>query len=176
EADNIIIHVDVVDNNGKVVDSISEMISHMAVNETLNHDFTMTYKVPDYTGKYTLKAYVEAFDGDTIQSNDTLAKQFSCYRDSVGIRDAEQLDWSLGQNIPNPASSVTAIPFTLPQAGQVRISVMAANGQVIFRQESEAEAGTNRIEVDASDWAAGVYYYTMEYRGQRITRKMNIRR
>ena len=174
EADNIIIHVDVVNNSGQVVESISENISHMAVNETKNHQFTMTYKVPDYTGKYTLRAYVEAFDGDTIQSNDTLAKQFSCYRDSVGIRDAEQLDWSLGQNIPNPASAATAIPFTLPQAGQVRISVMAANGQVIFRQETEAEAGSNRIEIDASDWAAGVYYYTMEYRGQRITRKMNI--
>ncbi|MBR4512329.1 MAG: T9SS type A sorting domain-containing protein, partial [Bacteroidales bacterium] len=176
EADNIIIHVDVVDNNGKVVDSISENISHMAVNETKNHDFTMTYKVPDYTGKYTLRAYVEAFDGDSIQSNDTIAKQFRCYRDSVGIRDAERLDWNLGQNIPNPASSVTAIPFTLPQAGQVRISIMTANGQVIFRQETEAEAGANRIEVDASNWAAGVYYYTMEYRGQRITRKMNITR
>ena len=176
EADNIIIHVDVVDNNGKVVDSISENISHMAVNESKNHDFTMTYKVPDYTGKYTLRAYVEAFEGDSIQSNDTIAKQFRCFRDSVGIRDAEQLDWSLGQNIPNPASGITAIPFTLPQAGQVCISVMAANGQVIFRQESEAEAGSNRIEIDASGWAAGVYYYTMEYRGQRITRKMNITR
>ena len=76
----------------------------------------------------------------------------------------------------NPASNVTAIPFTLPQAGTVRISVMTANGQVIYRQETEAEAGSNRIEVDASDWAAGVYYYTMEYRGQRITRKMNITR
>ena len=53
---------------------------------------------------------------------------------------------------------------------------MAANGQVIFRQESEAEAGSNRIGIDASNWAAGVYYYTMEYRGQRITRKMNITR
>ncbi|MBQ6666688.1 MAG: hypothetical protein IJM65_01075 [Bacteroidales bacterium] len=176
EADNIIIHVMVINDSNRVVDSISENISHMAINETKNHDFTMTYKVPDYTGKYTLRAYVEAFDGDTIQSNDTIAKQFRCYRDSVGIRDAEQLDWSLGQNIPNPASSVTAIPFTLPQAGSVRISVMAANGQVIFRQETEAEAGSNRIEVDASDWAAGVYYYTMEYRGQRITRKMNITR
>ena len=176
EADNIIIHVDVVDNNGKVVDSISENISHMAVNETKNHDFTMTYKVPNYTGKYTLRAYVEAFEGDTIQSNDTIATQFRCYRDSVGIRDAERLDWSLGQNIPNPTGAVTAIPFTLPQAGTVRISVMTANGQVIFRQESEAEAGGNRIEVDASNWAAGVYYYTMEYRGQRITRKMNITR
>jgi hypothetical protein len=56
------------------------------------------------------------------------------------------------------------------------MSVMTANGQVIFRQEVRAEAGENRFELDASDWAAGIYYYSMEYRGQRITRKMNITR
>jgi hypothetical protein len=129
EAENVLLHVEVVNDSNRVVESISENISHMAINETKNHAFTMTYKVPNYTGRYTLRAYVEAYSGDTIQSNDTLAKQFSCYRDSVGIADAEQLDWSLGQNIPNPASAVTAIPFTLPQAGQVRISVRAANGR-----------------------------------------------
>ncbi|MBO4773311.1 MAG: T9SS type A sorting domain-containing protein, partial [Bacteroidales bacterium] len=174
EAENIIIHVDVLDNTGKKLESISENISHMAVNETKNHQFTMNYKVPDYTGKYTLKAYVEAFAGDTIQSNDTLAKQFSCYRDSVGIRDAERLDWSLGQNIPNPATELTAIPFSLPQAGEATLTVMTANGQVIHRRTIQVEAGENRIGLDASGWAAGVYYYTMEYKGQRITRKMNI--
>ena len=176
EADNIVVHVDVINDSSRVVESISEIISHMAVNETKMHDFTMTYKVPNYTGKYTLRAYVEAFDGDTIQSNDTLAMQFRCYRDSVGIREVTGLDWSLGQNIPNPATEITAIPFTLPQEGQVRLSVMTANGQVIYRQEIQGEAGSNRLELNTADWASGIYYYTMEFRGQRITRKMNIAR
>ena len=176
EADNIVVHVDVVNDSNRVVESISEMISHLAVNETKSHQFTMTYKVPNYTGKYSLKAYVEAFDGDSIRSNDTLATQFRCYRDSVGIREVTGLDWQLGQNIPNPASEVTAIPFTLPQDGMVRLSVMTANGQVICRQEIQAVAGGNRLELNTGDWAGGLYYYTMEYRGQRITRKMNIAR
>ena len=174
EAENIVLHVAVVNDSNRVVESISEMISHLAINETRNHAFTMTYKVPDYTGKYTLRAYVEANSGDTIQSNDTLSKEFACYRDSVGIREVTELDWSLGQNIPNPASEVTAIPFTLPQAGQVRLSIMSANGQVICRQEIQGEAGSNRLELNTGNWAGGLYYYTMEYRGQRITRKMNI--
>ena len=176
EADNIVIHVDVINDSNRVVESISENISHMAVNETNKHAFTMNYKVPNYTGKYTLKAYVETFDGDTIQNNDTLSKEFACYRDSVGIREVTDLDWSLGQNIPNPATEVTTIPFTLPQDGRVRLSVMTTNGQVIYRQEVDAIAGGNRIELDASGWASGLYYYTMEFRGQRITRKMNIAR
>ena len=94
----------------------------------------------------------------------------------MGIRNVEQLDWSLGQNIPNPAGNVTVLPFTLPQEGMVHISVMTANGQVIYRQELQGEAGGNRLELNTSDWASGLYYYSMEYRGQRITRKMNIAR
>ena len=176
EADNIIVHVDVVNDSSRVVESISEMISHMAVNDTNAHVFTMTYKVPNYTGNYTLKAYVETYDGDAIQSNDTLVREFACILDSVGIREATGLDWSLGQNIPNPATETTAIPFTLPQDGRVRLSVMTANGQVIHRQEVDAVAGGNRIELDASGWASGLYYYTMEFRGQRITRKMTVTR
>ena len=176
EADNIVIHVDVINDSNRVVESISENISHMAVNETNKHAFTMNYKVPNYTGKYTLKAYVEAFDGDTIQNNDTLSKEFACYRDSVGIREVTELDWSLGQNIPNPATEVTTIPFTLPQDGRVRLSIMSANGQVIYSKEVDAIAGGNRIELDASGWTSGLYYYSMEFRGQRITRKMTVTR
>ena len=124
----------------------------------------------------TLRAYVEAFDGDTIRSNDTLERQFDCKFDDTPVRDAERLGWTLGQNIPNPAGNTTRIPFNLPQAGEVTLTVMGANGQVIHRQTVQGEAGSNSLDLNASDWAAGVYYYTMEYCGQRITRKMNIAR
>ena len=168
--------MDVIDSSKQVVESISGNISHMAVNETKNQQLTMNYKVPNYTGKYTLRAYVEAFDGDTIRSNDTLERQFDCKVDDTPVRDAERLGWTLGQNIPNPAGNTTRIPFNLPQAGEVTLTVMGANGQVIHRQTVQGEAGSNSLDLNASDWAAGVYYYTMEYCGQRITRKMNIAR
>ena len=172
--ENVLLHVDVVNDSNRVVESISENISHMAVNETKNHQFTMTYKVPNYTGQYTLRAYVEAFDGDSIHSNDTLARQFRCYRDSVGIRSIAQYDWSLGQNIPNPTGSEAVIPFRLPQDDEVVFCIMTANGQVVHRRTIQAVAGENRITLDASGWAAGIYYYSMEYKGQRIVRKMSV--
>ncbi|MBP5396593.1 MAG: T9SS type A sorting domain-containing protein [Bacteroidales bacterium] len=173
EADNIVVHVDVVNDSDRVVESISEMISHMAINETKNHAFTMTYKVPNYTGKYTLKAYAEAYSGDTIRRNDTISKAFDCEK-GVGIAQTGTETWQLGQNIPNPATEITAIPFYLPQGGMVRLSVMGANGQVIYQKDFRGEAGSNQIELNTADLASGLYYYTMEYRGQRITRKMVI--
>ena len=94
--------------------------------------------------------------------------------DTTGIRIAKRMDWRLGQNIPNPASNMTAIPFTLPQDGEVTISVLSANGQLLQRRRIQAQAGENTVSISTEGWADGLYYYRMEYNGQRLTRKMNI--
>ena len=168
------LYLAVIDRNNQVIETISETVSGLTAGENRNVQFTQTYTVPNYDGKYILKAYVGAVAEDPVRSNDTLQKAFDCV-EKVGIHNVKELVWSLGQNIPNPATEVTAIPFTLPQSGQVRISVMTANGQIVHRQEIQGEAGANSLELNTADWAAGIYYYTMEYCGQRITRKMNIR-
>ncbi|MBO4282278.1 MAG: T9SS type A sorting domain-containing protein, partial [Bacteroidales bacterium] len=148
----------------------------LQANETKDYAFTMNYKVPNYTGTYTLVAYIEAYANDADNSNDTLSASFACTKDSTGIGNANAIDWTMGQNIPNPASSVTRIPYTLPQDGSVTFSVMNMNGQLLLRQEVRAEAGQNSIELNTGDWANGVYYYSMEYQGQRIVRKMSVNR
>ena len=176
DATSIMVHVDVIDTSNTVVESISDVVNSLSANETKDVTFTMSYKVPDYNGKYTLKAYVEAVDGDTIQQNDTLAKVFDCTKDSTAIRDAQRLDWSMGQNIPNPSANVTRIPYNVPQAGVIVFSVMSANGQLLHREEIQAEAGNGRVELQVSSYANGIYYYSMEYQGQRIVRKMSVTR
>ena len=175
-AANVVLHVDVKDASQTVVESISETINALQANETKDYAFTMNYKVPNYTGTYTLVAYIEAYANDADNSNDTLSASFACTKDSTGIGNANAIDWTMGQNIPNPASSVTRIPYTLPQDGSVTFSVMNMNGQLLLRQEVRAEAGQNSIELNTGDWANGVYYYSMEYQGQRIVRKMSVNR
>ena len=172
-AENVVLHVLLIDSSYQAIDTLSETVGSLAVLDTQEIQFTNSYAVPNYTGKYMLKAYVEKLESDPVQTNDTLLKSFECL-EKVGIRNAEKLDWNMGQNIPNPASDVTAIPFNMPQEGRVRFSVMTANGQLIYKQEIQAEAGDNRLELNTGEWASGLYYYSMEYRGQRITRKMNI--
>ena len=94
--------------------------------------------------------------------------------DTTGIRIAKRMDWRLGQNIPNPASNMTAIPFTLPQDGEVTISVLSANGQLLQRRRIQAQAGENTVSISTEGWADGLYYYRMEYNGRQQVRKMNI--
>ncbi|MBO4282346.1 MAG: right-handed parallel beta-helix repeat-containing protein [Bacteroidales bacterium] len=175
EADNIVLHVDVIDS-GKVVESLMETINHLDINETKDHSFTMGYRVPNHNGAYSLKAYVEACDGDSIQLNDTLSVEFACTKDSTGIRDVQRMNWSMGQNIPNPSAHVTRIPYNVPQAGVIVFSVMGENGQLLRREEIQAEAGNGHVELQVDAYANGIYYYSMEYQGQRIVRKMSVSR
>ena len=168
----MLLHVDVVNDSNRVVEKISEHINHMAVNETQNIPFAMSYKVPDYTGVYTLKAYVEAFEGDSIRSNDTIVKEFRCYRDSVGICTVEQSSWQLGQNLPNPATGMTQVPVTLPEPGRVLLQVHSVEGRLLYRGEYAVAEGKSLLSLDLAGYAAGVYYYSVEYRGERKVRKM----
>jgi hypothetical protein len=105
---------------------------------------------------------------DTTDTTDTTGT------DTTGIRIAKRMDWQLGQNIPNPASSMTAIPFTLPHGGEVTISVLSANGQLVHRRRIQAQAGENTVSISTEGWADGLYYYRMEYNGRQQVRKMNI--
>ena len=176
EAYSVMLHVDVIDSSNKVVGSISEMVNYLAIDETKDIAFTMNYTVPNYTGNYTLKAFVEKQQADFNQNNDTLSKAFGGTLDDTRIGETEAMNWNMGQNIPNPASNVTRIPFKLPQDAEVVFSVMGANGQLIYREQISAGSGDNMVEFDVNGLANGIYYYSMEYQGQRIVRKMNVTR
>ena len=81
----------------------------------------------------------------------------------------------LDQNYPNPFSGTTVVPFSLPDAANVRFFVMDAMGKMVNSFESFFPAGDNTVEVDMQRFAAGVYYYGIEVDGQRQMRKMILR-
>ena len=100
----------------------------------------------------------------------------TCVKGGVGINEVETNRWTVGQNVPNPASDLTRIPYVIPESGVLTLRIMGMNGQVLFRENVMAEAGSGNLHVNISDLAAGVYYYSVEYRGERVIRKMNVTR
>lgn len=78
----------------------------------------------------------------------------------------------LEQNYPNPFSGHTVIPFSLPDAANVRLFVMDAMGKMVNSFERFFAAGDNTVELDMQAFSAGVYYYGIEVDGQRQMRKM----
>jgi hypothetical protein len=107
--------------------------------------------------------------------------------------DREQIAWrgslaqallplrpDLEQNFPNPFNPSTSIPFALPSAAQVRLSVFNVLGQQVRTLlDREVEAGYHRLAWDGRDDAgrqagAGVYFYLLESGSFLQTRKMTL--
>ena len=66
------------------------------------------------------------------------------------------------------------IEYSIPSSDEVVFKVQSVSGQVLYTQTIQSEAGKQIIELNTSDFAAGVYFYSMEYKGQKLVRRMSI--
>lgn len=80
---------------------------------------------------------------------------------------------TLSQNYPNPFNPTTAIRFSLPRAQEVRLAVYDVLGrQVAVLASGMQMAGTHEVQIDASTWSSGTYFYRLDAGGAAITRPM----
>jgi hypothetical protein len=135
---------------------------------TVSHAFTRTYTVPNDT-VYYLSVFVNS--QDNYRDNDTLTMKR--YTESVGIETLKDVDgFTLSQNIPNPANNRTRIDYSIPEAGEVIFNVHSVSGQLLYSQTIEATNGKQSLELNTSSFAAGIYFYSIEYKGQRLVKRM----
>jgi hypothetical protein len=174
EVYTVMMRVDVIDSSSTVLETVSEYINFINVNDTVEYEFSLTYTVPNYNGQYTLRAYVDTYDGELNTSNDTLSVKFNCKYNDDAVPSFGKNGWNMEQNVPNPARTATVIPFNVPEDANVTLTVMSVNGQMLYTTEISATAGENSYELNVESLSAGIYYYTMEFKGQRLVRKMNV--
>jgi len=87
----------------------------------------------------------------------------------VGVK----ASFSLAQNAPNPARTATTIAFTLPAAGNADVAIYDLAGRRVRTAFSgPARAGENRVALDVTALAPGVYTYRLEASGAEATRRM----
>lgn len=79
--------------------------------------------------------------------------------------------FSVEQNYPNPFNPSTRIEFSTGTPGAVRITVHNTLGQLLGSASLDVGAGRHSLSWNSTG-AAGVLFYTLEFRGQKITRKM----
>ncbi len=88
------------------------------------------------------------------------------------------LDFSLGENYPNPFNPTTTIPFSLATPARVSLSIYNVLGQEVARLiEQPMSAGEHRVTWDGRDRtgrevASGVYFYRLIADDFREMRKM----
>lgn len=83
------------------------------------------------------------------------------------------VEFSLGQNFPNPFNPETSITFSLPEKGNVHLAVYDVTGSLVRTLlAGEMESGSHTVRMHTGGMKSGVYIYVLEAGRNRAVRKM----
>ena len=96
---------------------------------------------------------------------------------SLAIAEVSQTGAILGQNMPNPFDNNSTINFELTNTSDVQFEFVDMTGKVVKTMDlGTLTNGSHSIQVDATEFASGVYYYSLVSEGSKITSKMIVQK
>ena len=96
---------------------------------------------------------------------------------SIGIAEVSETGAILGQNMPNPFDNNSTINFELTNTSDVQFEFVDMTGKIVKTMDLGTLAnGPHSIQVDATEFASGVYYYSLVSEGSKITSKMIVQK
>jgi len=146
------------------------LLTNFIAGSTRDCQFSPSYLVPEVSN-YTLTVFVTKVDNKPLNDTMSITRQTD-----LRVNTYHTASFTLGQNIPNPAKDNTRIEYNLPSDGQVIFTVYSITGQNLHIEKRDAYSGKNDIEFNTTNLAAGIYYYSMEYNGERLVKKMTIKK
>ena len=82
-------------------------------------------------------------------------------------------EYSLDQNYPNPFNPSTTIRYSLPAESEVSLKIYNVLGSEVANLVNQKQsAGQYEASFNASNFASGIYFYTLETSGVSISKKM----
>ncbi len=94
-------------------------------------------------------------------------------RTAVDEAEAPSAFVTLHPNYPNPFNPRTTIRYAVPHAARVRLAVYDVLGrEIAVLVDALQPAGEHQVSLDASAWASGVYFYSIQTPTRRLTRSM----
>lgn len=95
----------------------------------------------------------------------------------VSVQETFKNGFDVRQNYPNPFEYLTNIEYKIPMNGRVQISVRDMVGRVVKTVDAGMlPEGEHRTELSLENLNSGIYFYTVSFAGQHITKKMIISR
>lgn len=164
-----------VDSAHQIVQQINDTIKTISASNELDYIFTKPYRVPNLKSiqeVYTVKVFIETIINDSDPLNDTLSVSACAVYNDVSIQTHASSIWSVGQNIPNPTSTITSIPFSIQQEGDISFKILSIKGQLLYSKELHKPAGNHSLEINTLVFIDGIYYISLTYKGQMIIKKM----
>ena len=97
------------------------------------------------------------------------------YSDEVNVIVETPSDYILEQNFPNPFNPTTTIEFSIPEQGEVKLTIFNLLGQEVRTLVKEQRQAGNYTEYfDASGLNSGVYFYELRVNNFIVTKKMQL--
>jgi hypothetical protein len=91
----------------------------------------------------------------------------------VGVNEIDNNVFTLGDAYPNPTNGATDFSLTVKKSGNVTVELFNTVGsKVATIINKNMIAGEHTFSFDASKLSAGVYYYTVNAGGFRVTKKL----
>jgi hypothetical protein len=119
------------------------------------------------------------FASDQTNTAEGWAIDDFCFKQQItpcvltGVAEQNGNGWYLNQNTPNPANGLTTINYSITKSGKTILTVTDLLGkQVATLVNATLDAGKHSITLKSTDFAPGIYYYTLENDGNKLVRKM----
>ncbi|MDR1200792.1 MAG: T9SS type A sorting domain-containing protein [Tannerellaceae bacterium] len=167
---NVSILLFIEDEDGVVLSSRFETISEIEPSSVQPFTFAEAYIIPDIP-TYYIRVYLNGVDN--YPENDSLLVQRTTNTVSVNAMEKAG-SFSIEQNIPNPANKSTRINYSIPEAGEVVFHLHSISGQLLYSETIETISGKHNLELNTSRLSSGIYFYSIEYKGQRLIKRMMI--
>jgi hypothetical protein len=107
----------------------------------------------------------------------TQSGNFTGFKLVVGTAGVELINdnpFKVMQNVPNPFSQNTTIKYSVEKSTTAKFYVMNLLGELVYSNAMQANVGQNTINFDGSDLNEGIYMYTLEIDGKKVTKRMVI--
>ncbi|MDR2408140.1 MAG: T9SS type A sorting domain-containing protein, partial [Bacteroidales bacterium] len=173
---NIPVRAQIEDVNGQILNTLLGSVAVVPPSDTVSFTFTEKYTVPE-DSLYFIRVFISS--NDIYPKNDTIIVQRETTpADTINIDivSIENLNtFTLGQNIPNPANNMTRIDYSIPEAGRVIFHLHSISGQLLYSQTIETSSGAHNLELNTTILSAGIYFYSIEYKGQRLVKRMSVK-
>lgn len=109
-------------------------------------------------------------DGEVIKVNSAEGNKIYA---SSEFSSAKVNSYELAQNFPNPFNPSTKIQFSIPEAGNVSLTVFNALGQKVAELvNGNMSKGNHTVNFDASSLTSGMYFYKIQSGSFSATKKM----
>ena len=149
-----------------------------AIFNLTNQEQTVTLQGTLYLGNYR-----EVFTNDSILFNENTvitlpAWGYKVYELGSGITDVNHEKYipdkyNLFQNYPNPFNPSTTISFSIPETGNVIVSVYNLLGEKVSEiLNQEMNSGSFEVTFDGSNFSSGIYFYKINANNYSDIKKM----